>query len=304
MRTCEGATAPRAVRRRNRHQSAPRALLAQLQKRLPWTYSTVPPWASPLRSSAMLTFSLQSGSNGNAIYVEAGDVRLLFDAGISGKSAAERMARHGRDIRDVDALIISHDHIDHVRCAGIFQRKFGLPIFMTRPTHQAIWCDLGRLSDVRYFHSGETLRFGAVTVYSIPTPHDARDGVVFVIEFDGRRLGIFTDLGHRFAGLQELLESVDGAYLETNYDPDMLESGSYAWSLKQRIRGPGGHLSNAESAEMLAACQRRPQWVAVAHLSEENNRPELAINAQRKAVGDLYPVGLASRHEVSPVFHS
>ncbi len=161
----------------------------------------------------MITFSLQSGSNGNAIYVEAAGVRLLFDAGISGRLAEQRMAARGRDIRDVDALILSHDHADHVRCAGIYQRKFGLPIYLTRTTQRAIWCDLGELTDVRYFRAGEPIKFGQVTVHTIRTPHDAADAVVFMIEAAGKRLGILTDLGHPFVGLYRLLEQLDAAYL-------------------------------------------------------------------------------------------
>lgn len=247
----------------------------------------------------VLTFSLQSGSNGNCIYVEAGDVRLLFDAGISGVLAAKRMAQYGREIRGVDALIISHDHNDHIRCAGIFNRKFGIPVYMTRETQRATWCDLGKFRDVRYFKSGESIHLGRVMVHTIRTPHDAADGVVFVIDFEGRRLGIFTDLGHPFGGLQSLLETVDAAYLETNYEPEMLENGSYPWHLKERIRGQGGHLSNQESATLLKACEKRPKWIAVAHLSEENNRLERALAAQHSAVGRDYPIFHASRYGCS-----
>lgn len=248
----------------------------------------------------MRTFSLQSGSNGNAIYVEADGVRLLFDAGISGALAERRMAVHGRDIRDVNALIISHDHIDHVRCAGVYQRKFGLPIYITSRTLTATWCNLGKLRDVRYFQSGDSLSFGHVVVHTLRTPHDAADGVVFVVECDGKRLGIFTDLGHPFHGLQNVLEQVDAAFLECNYDPEMLETGSYPPVLKARIRGDAGHISNDESASLLRTCgRRRPKWIAVAHLSQENNRPELAVAAQHTAVGRDYPVHHASRYECS-----
>ncbi|MEK6800013.1 MAG: MBL fold metallo-hydrolase [Planctomycetota bacterium] len=250
----------------------------------------------------MRTFSLQSGSNGNSIYVEADGVKLLFDAGLSGSTAERRMAHHGRDIREVHALIISHDHVDHIRGAGVFQRKFGLPIYVTKPTLAATWCGLGKLTDVRYFTSGDTLTFGPVKVHTIRTPHDAVDGVVFVVEYDGKRLGIFTDLGHPFRELHALLESVDAAFLESNYDPDMLETGDYPHQLKERIRGPGGHLSNGESAGLLRDIGRkRPKWVAVAHLSQENNLPELAIAAQHNAVGRDYPVHLASRYDCSPM---
>ena len=251
---------------------------------------------------AVQTFSLQSGSNGNAIFVEANGVRLLFDAGISGVMAERRLAVHGFDIRGVDALLISHDHVDHVGCAGIYQRKYGLPIYLTRRTHEAAARahELGKLTDTRYFRPGESLTFGGVTVHSVPTAHDAVDGVAFVVESMGKRLGILTDLGHPFDGLQRLLESVDAAYLECNYDAEMLENGHYPLFLKRRIRGPGGHLSNNDAAELLRSCGRnRPRWIAVAHLSEDNNRPELAIAAQHDAVGKQYPVYHASRHESS-----
>lgn len=250
----------------------------------------------------MRTFSLQSGSIGNSIYVEADGVRLLFDAGISGRQAALRMAEHGCDIRDVDALIISHDHNDHVRCAGIYQRKFGLPLYITRKTQAATWTRLGCLTDVRYFQSGHTLRFDGVQVHSFPTPHDAADGVVFVVESRGKRLGILTDLGHPFDGLCDLLRSVDGAYLESNYDPDMLEEGPYEAGLKERIRGPGGHLSNVEAADLIKSCRRRkPKWIALAHLSAENNSPEVALATHRARVGRDYRFEIAGRYGVSKV---
>lgn len=248
----------------------------------------------------MLTYSLQSGSNGNSIYVEAGDVRLLFDAGISGSCAERRTAVHHRNIRDVDAVIISHDHNDHIRNAGIFQRKFGLPLYMTPHTQEATWCKLGQLHDVRHFSSGDTITFGSVLVHTTRTAHDAADGVVFVIEHEGKRLGIFTDLGHCYDGLSALIESVDAAYLECNYDTAMLESGDYPPHLKARIRGDGGHLSNDDAHELLRACgTRRPKWIAVAHLSESNNHPDLAMNAVRTAVGADYPVHHAPRYETS-----
>lgn len=249
----------------------------------------------------MITFSLQSGSNGNAIYVEAGGVRLLIDAGISGKLAEGRMRVHGRDIRDVDALLISHDHDDHVRCSGVYQRKFGFPIYITRRTHGSIRATLGPLNDVRYFRAGQGLSFDGLTVHTLRTPHDAADGVVFVVEHGGRRLGILTDLGHPFDALRDLLPTLDAAYLESNYDPAMLAGGGYPPHLKARIRGPGGHLSNDEAADLVEGAGRHLRWVALAHLSGQNNDPDVATATHRRVLGQCFPLRLASRYDVSEV---
>jgi phosphoribosyl 1,2-cyclic phosphodiesterase len=246
--------------------------------------------------------ALQSGSNGNAVYVEAEGVRLLFDAGISGAAAAERLAALGRDIRQVDALLISHDHADHVRAAGVYQRKFGLPLHATARTLQvaAARKSLGRLQQVFHFRPGEVLRFGKVAVETIPTPHDGVEGVAFVVDDGRHRLGILTDLGHVFAGLADVVASLDGMLLESNYDPQMLHQGSYPEFLKRRIAGPGGHISNFEAAELLArAIDRRARWVCLGHLSEENNRPELVLRTHRQLLDGRVPLCVASRYGAS-----
>jgi phosphoribosyl 1,2-cyclic phosphodiesterase len=250
----------------------------------------------------VITFSLQSGSNGNSIYVEAGDVRLLFDAGIAGREAAARMTTHGRNIRDCTALIISHDHTDHISGAGVYHRKFGLPVYMTRAAYQAVGPSLGRMAVPTFFEPGDCLGFGDVAVQTIRTPHDGLDTVCFIIEHGGRRLGIMTDLGHPFRALEEALAEVDAAYLECNYDHHMLWNGRYAERLKHRIAGQGGHLSNDEAAEITKrTATLRLKWLAAAHLSEENNRPELAIDAHRRRIGSTLPVFVASRYEVGRI---
>jgi len=248
----------------------------------------------------VLTFSLQSGSNGNCIYVEAGDVRLLFDAGLSGLQSELRMAGHGRDIRDVTAIILSHEHDDHVRCAGILQRKFGIPIHATQPTWKAIRLPLGIVRDVRHFPAGGRLEFDRVIVHTIRTPHDAVDGCGFIVEHEGKRLGILTDLGHAFASLRRLFGELDAAYLESNFDPDMLAAGPYPPHLKARIRGERGHLSNIDAGELTRSHRtHRLQWVMLSHLSEQNNHPELALDTFRRLVGRTFPTGIAGRYTVS-----
>jgi len=247
----------------------------------------------------MLTFSLQSGSNGNSIYVEADGVRLLFDAGISGRQAKLRMAEHERDIRDVDALLLTHDHSDHASCAGIYQRLFDIPIIATEGTLRVSRRQLGKVRDVRSFQAGAVLEFGPVVVHTAATPHDAVDGVTYVVECGGKRLGIFTDLGHPNDALAAQLESVDAAYLESNYDPVMLEEGPYPPALKDRIRGAGGHLSNEEAADLLQLCDGRHQWIVLAHLSEHNNHPSAALKTHRALLGEQRQLHVAGRYGVS-----
>ncbi len=251
----------------------------------------------------MRVISLQSGSNGNCIYVEAGGVKLLFDAGISGSRVEQRLAWHGRDPRQVDAVLISHDHVDHARSMGILHRKFGLPVCVTAKTHQAAHRHkLGAIDDLCHFRAGETLRWRNVRVETISTPHDGVDGVAFVVDDGRRRLGILTDLGHVFPDLEAVIGSLDAVLLESNYDPEMLAGGAYPYRLQERIAGPGGHLSNAEAAELvLAAAAPRMRWVCLAHLSNDNNTPELALATHRHVLGPRIPLHVAGRYEATDI---
>jgi phosphoribosyl 1,2-cyclic phosphodiesterase len=241
--------------------------------------------------------SLQSGSNGNCIYVETNGVKLLFDAGISSIEAAHRLAAYDRDIRDVNALIISHDHADHVRHAGVYQRRYGLPLYITPKTlHRALARHrLGKLNDVNYFLAGGKLQFGTVSVQTIPSPHDGVDGAVFIVSSDKKFLGIFTDLGHVFNELLSVISSLDAVFIESNYDPEMLVQGPYPAFLKQRIQGPEGHLSNREAAELLQAGTRL-QWACLAHLSENNNSLPIALQTHREIVDENLALFTASRY--------
>lgn len=250
----------------------------------------------------MEVITLQSGSSGNCVYVETDGVRLLFDAGISGRQAQERLAQHGKDIRDVDALIISHDHSDHTSCMGVFHRKFGLPIFCTRGTHSVVERrkKLGRVSEVHHFEAGQTLWFGQVSVETLSTPHDGVDGVVFVVDNSRRRFGILTDLGHVFDGLDSVIASLDAVLLESNYDTDMLVNGPYPEALQKRISGPGGHISNLEAAQLLQrADNSRLQWACLGHLSDENNAPDVALQTHFDLLGTEFPVQCADRYTVT-----
>ena len=252
----------------------------------------------------MKMIALQSGSNGNCIYVETNGIRLLFDAGISGKQAEQRLAAHGRNIREVDALIISHEHRDHSHAMGIFHRKFGLPVYATRKTIAAAGARqrLGRIDHLRHYAAGTVLQFGTVSVQTICTPHDGDDPVAFVVDDGRHRLGILTDLGHVFRQLTDVIPTLDAVLLESNYDPDMLAEGFYPEPLKRRIQGQGGHLSNVEAAELLRdSMGKKLKWVCLGHLSGENNNPEIAADTHRSIWGDRVPLLLASRHDATDV---
>ena len=198
----------------------------------------------------MKVISLQSGSNGNCIYVETDGVKLLFDAGISGHVVEDRFARHGRDVSR-RCRLISHDHIDHCRSMGIrIARSACRSSPPPRPLMRPSDLHSGEINDLRYFVAGETIKFGKVTVETISTPHDAEDGVVFVVDDGKHRLGILTDLGHVFDGLGDVIASLDAVLLESNYDPELLANCARPEWLKKRIAGPEGHISNFEAAEL------------------------------------------------------
>ena len=175
----------------------------------------------------------------------------------------------------------------------------GLPVDITRKTLSAV-ANVGSLEGINHFRAGKTLCFNGVSVETIPTAHDGVDGVAFVIDDGTRRLGILTDLGHVVAGLGEITASLDAIVLESNYDPDMLEGGSYPLFLKERIRGPHGHISNVESGEVLARCaSKNLKWACLAHLSANNNNPDLAVEAHRRVWRPTIPLHVASRYHVS-----
>jgi phosphoribosyl 1,2-cyclic phosphodiesterase len=247
--------------------------------------------------------ALASGSNGNSVLVETADAKLLFDAGTSGKRLAERAHSRGVSLHGIDALLVTHNHSDHVGGAGVIHRRYGPPLLMSRGTWRVSQRRLGRVSEWRAFRAGETLTFGRTVVSTIPTPHDGVDGVAYVVEEDGARLGILTDLGHPFPELVDTLPTLDATFLEANYDPDMLENGPYPIHLQERISGSGGHLSNPESVELAAAAARdRLKTVILCHLSAENNSPGVV----RDAAGPLEQSGLdvhvATRSAATKVF--
>jgi len=247
----------------------------------------------------MRLIPLQSGSVGNCILVEGCGVRVLFDAGISARRVTDRLAEHGIAPASIDALVISHEHSDHVGAAGVLARRFGMPLHLTAATHAASRQALGDCPFTPFL-AGGSLRIKGLTIETVATPHDAVDGVIFIVSDGARRLGVMTDFGHVFAWLPGLVETLDAVYLESNYDERMLHDGPYPELLKRRISGPGGHISNDESAQLIASAGARLQWACLAHLSATNNHPELALAAHRRCYGEALALSVASRERSSP----
>lgn len=225
--------------------------------------------------------SLGSGSSGNATLVEAGDglrtTRVLVDCGFTLRQLGVRLARRGLAIGDLDAVFVTHEHSDHIGCATALARKHGLPLFMSEGTWRAGTRGADPLPTLRFARDGEAIAVGALELTPFAVPHDAAEPLQLTFG-DGRsRLGVLTDLGHGPLAVKERLAGCDALLLECNHDTAMLESGPYPRFLKQRVGGPRGHLANEQAAQILAYCQSLfLRHVVAAHLSETNNRPDLA----------------------------
>jgi phosphoribosyl 1,2-cyclic phosphodiesterase len=228
---------------------------------------------------------LGSGSSGNCTLVEGGRGRLLIDCGLSAREAARRLEQVGVDPRSIEAVLVSHEHADHVGGAAQFSRRYGAPIRTTEATAAASGLLASSTAGLICGEPGRPYAVGDLEVSPFSVPHDAVDNVGFVVECDGARLGYATDLGHATRLVTQRLKECDVLVTEANHDPDMLVNGPYPWSVKQRILSRHGHLSNDAMAELLGeVAGGRTRHVFVAHLSGTNNRPELALQACRRGL--------------------
>ena len=238
--------------------------------------------------------SLGSGSRGNALIVDVGDTRVLLDCGFSVKATVERLGRLGIAAESIDAVLLTHEHSDHLGSAARFAARFGLPVYLTHGTQQALstHCASSRLID-----SHQTFAIGSLEVQAFPVPHDAREPVQYVFSDGQHRLGVLTDCGTVTAHVLSMLDACNALVLECNHDTRLLAESSYPAMLKRRISGNFGHLGNGQAAELLTRIETsRLQHIVAAHLSEQNNRPELAVTALATALGcDAEWIGVASQ---------
>lgn len=230
----------------------------------------------------MFVSLLSSGSKGNATLFESKDQLILIDNGLSGKEFFSRMEQIEKNPADLSAIIITHDHGDHIKGAGILARKLKIPIYLHKENHSKK-AQLFEKCEMVFIDSNFVLGNFKITPFEIP--HDASANYAYNIEADGKKVSIVTDLGFVTTLVRQKISGSDLLILESNHDLKMLHDGPYPWELKQRVAGRHGHLSNIEAGKLVASLEHQNlHTLVLAHLSEENNDPVLARDEMQKVL--------------------
>jgi phosphoribosyl 1,2-cyclic phosphodiesterase len=236
---------------------------------------------------------LASGSRGNTAVVESARARILVDAGISCRETFKRLKLAGLEPKSLSAILITHEHSDHVYGLATLAKKLDVPVFMTGATHQA-WArslrddagQLPKLAKLEIFSAGRQFQIADITVTPFTIPHDAADPVGFTLRAEGAKIAFATDLGYMPASVRDHLRRCDVIIIESNHDVEMLRVGPYPWSVKQRVMSRVGHLSNDSLAQFFAEdYDGGASHIVLAHLSEQNNHPEVARRVAENALG-------------------
>ncbi len=245
-------------------------------------------------------YTLASSSSGNAALVRHGGTALLIDAGISARRIARALAQLGMTPEALDAVLVTHEHRDHVAGLATLTKQYGVPVYASRGTAQFLPC---AAEAARPFPAGEGFALGAFSVQSFRTSHDAADSVGYRIDCDDGALGVLTDTGYVTDEAADALAGVELLLLEANHDEEMLLGGPYPYYLKQRILGRRGHLSNDAAADFALRCaESGTRDILLAHLSAENNTPaaaEYAVGRRLQAQGFSLRLGVAPRDRLS-----
>ncbi|CAB3789677.1 Putative metallo-hydrolase YycJ [Paraburkholderia caffeinitolerans] len=246
--------------------------------------------------------SLGSGSEGNALVVEAGGgatpTRVLLDCGFSAKEVERRLVRAGLSADTLSAILITHEHSDHIGSALTLARRWSIPLYMSWGTAQAVGADDAGV-ELNVLWSDGAVEIGELGVLPYTVPHDAREPLQFVFNDGASRLGVLTDVGESTPHIHAVLSGCDALVLECNHDPEMLAASRYPASLKARIGGSHGHLNNEAAGGILAALDRsKLRHLVAAHLSQQNNTPELARAAMAAVLGNAATeIGVATQGE-------
>lgn len=244
---------------------------------------------------------LGSGSAGNATLVQHNDSVVLIDCGLSARQVEKRSAAIGFDIAAIDALLITHEHDDHVAGAATLAKRAGASVFASAGTQIAARDRLSGISQIETLSPGQALSIGELSIAPIIVPHDAREPCQFVLEGGGRKLGVLTDVGQVTPHLEHHYSALDGLILEFNHDPDLLATSAYPASLKQRIGGDYGHLSNRQAEGLLRSLDLSAlQFFVAAHLSEKTNSPERVADCLARVLPSHVGSHIAEQSAASP----
>ena len=233
-----------------------------------------------MSESSFLVSLLVSGSSGNATYIETPQRKILVDCGLTGKAIAVQMEKIGRSVADIDTILVTHEHVDHIKGIGVLARKYGMDIYANEKTWKAMENkNIGVIKQEQkhLFEPGITKTFGDIDIVSFSVSHDAASPQFYAFQKDQKQFVMLTDTGYVSEKLRKLLYNADAYLMESNHDVDMLRMGNYAWHLKQRILSDKGHLSNEDGA--LAMCEMlgdKTKRIYLGHLSQDNNLKELA----------------------------
>lgn len=229
--------------------------------------------------------SLGSGSQGNCLIVDAGDTRLLLDCGFSTRATLEKLARLGISPEEIDGVLVTHEHSDHIAGVFKFACRFGIPVYLTHGTCIAAPRGKTPLPECRLIDSHAGFAIGSLEIHPFPVPHDAREPVQYAFSNGKHRLGVLTDSGSITQHIVDVLRVCDALVLECNHDQDLLAASGYPIQLKRRIAGNFGHLDNGQAASLLRQIETQQlQHIVAAHLSEQNNRPQLVVKALASAL--------------------
>ncbi len=256
--------------------------------------------------------SLFSGSSGNSLFISDGQTRILIDAGITGIRIRKALESIGENPLNLDALVVTHEHSDHTKCAGVITRRYGIPIYATKGTWEGMSRYIGPVNEanIMYISANFDFQIKTMKIHPFSIPHDARDPVGFSFFSKDKKVTVATDIGIMNDSLFENIKDSDLLMLESNHDIEMLDNGNYPYYLKKRIRSDHGHLCNEMAGKTLAElAYNGAKRFVIGHLSRENNSPDIAfetvaslISGNGFSVGESIELYVARRDETSKVF--
>lgn len=242
---------------------------------------------------------LASGSKGNCLYFGTKKTKILIDAGLSGRATEKKLSEIGVALDEIQAILISHEHTDHVQGLKTLAFRYGIPVLANSETAKGIYGIFHDCPTFKIFTTGEPFSFGDIEIHPFSIQHDTADPVAFTLKVDSLKIGVCTDLGFATTLVRTHLKECDYLYVEANHEPSMVHASSRPLVYKQRVLGRSGHLSNEACASLLAdVLHSKLKHVHLAHLSQECNSPKTALSIVKEKIGNEIPVSIAPQDQI------